>query len=322
MPLKNHPSTVYATAISPDYVVHQVLLPLLAADHVRVRVHAAGVNRADVLQADGLYPAPAGASPFLGLEIAGEIISTGAAVDGFYTGQRIAALCAGGGYADIVDVPASWCFELPATVSFTAGACLPEALLTYAAFAWREGEDMPKTILLQGGSGGIGHVGVGLFAALGARVVATARAAQASLVLAQGAADCLDFIKPGYLDGLAERFSLIIDHRGGFMAAQHLRCLAPYGTLVQLAALEGNASGIPVSRLVTKGLTWRGGALRRLSRSAVDNAANWARKVFLPLIVQGKVVPCVYKTMLLDQSREAHAVLRAGNFYGKVVLVA
>lgn len=313
-PVENPPAVAEMHQVI-DTSLHQkrVQRPVLQPGWVWLRAHAAGINRADVLQAAGVYPAPSGDSPYLGLEAAGVRLDTGA---------RVAALCPGGGYGDVVAVPAAWCVELPAEMPFSVAAALPEALFTWAAFG------LPVVypgarVLIIGAAGGLGHIGVQLFKASGCVVTATAGGAEKATFAAQcGAAQVVDYRARGLLEGLhGQRFDVIFDVLGGSVSGGLLRLLDVGGTLVQLAVQQGAAAdSIPVGQLLIKRLRWQGGTLRGLPHAAKDQLADTVRAQLWPLVLSGAITPHIHARFGYNQIPAAHALLNAGNVCGKLVI--
>jgi NADPH2:quinone reductase len=280
---------------------------------VWLRTAAAGINRADLLQAAGLYPAPSGDSPYLGLEAAGIRLDTGV---------RVAALCPGCGYSDVAAVPAAWCLPVPAEMPFSVAAALPEALFTWAAFGLPVVTPGARVLII-GAAGGLGHIGVQLFTALGCVVTATAGGAEKAAFVARcGAAQVVDYRAKGLLEGLqGQRFDVIFDVLGGAVSGGLLRLLDVGGTLVQLSVQQGAAAdGIPVGQLLVKRLRWQGGTLRGLPHDAKDALADTVRSQLWPLVLSGAITPHIHARFGYNQIPAAHALLNAGNVCGKLVL--
>lgn len=308
--------------------------PSAAEGEVLVDVVGAGVNPADLLQVRGLYPPPPGAPAWPGLEVSGRVRSVGAGVDGWAVGDRVVALLAGGGYAEQVVVPAGQLLPAPRDVELLAAAALPEALCT----AWSNLVDVGRmapgeTVLVHGGSGGVGHVAVQLALALGARVLTTAggadRCAQVA-ALAPDAAASGDLI---VVDHRNEDFvarvrdatggagaDVVLDVVGAAYLDRNVDALATGGRLVVIGLQKGRRAELDLGALLTKRASVHGTTLR--SRPAVEKAAIVAavRAHAWPLVDDGLVRAVVHATVPLGEAGRAHAMLGDGGVFGKIVL--
>jgi len=293
-----------------------------------VDVEAAGVNRADLLQRQGVYPPPPGAPPWPGLEAAGVVrAATGPAGDGPAVGDRVAVLLAGGGYAEQVVVPADLALPVPADLSPVEAAALPEALAT----VWsnlREADARPgETLLVRGGSGGVGSVAVQVARLLGMRVVATAGGPErVARVAALGADVALDH----RADDLADQVLAATDGRGvdvvldvlGAGGLEHnVRVLARGGRLVVIGLQKGRRGTLDLGALMERRARVIGTTLR--SRDPQDKARIMAevRREVWPFVVDGRLRPVVHATLGLDEAPRAHELLASGEVFGKLVLV-
>ncbi|MGW8566157.1 NAD(P)H-quinone oxidoreductase [Isoptericola sp. NPDC055881] len=295
---------------------------------VLVDVAAAGVNRADLLQRAGNYPPPPGAPEWPGLEISGTVRALGPGVTGWAPGDRVVALLEGGGYAEQVVARAGQLLPVPDGVDLVDAAGLPEAVCT----AWTNLVDTGhlhagETVLVQGGSGGVGSVAVQLAAALGARVVATAGGAErAARCVALGATVGVDHRSQDVVTAVREATGgrgadVVLDVLGGGGLADNVRALAPGGRLVVIGLQQGRHGELDLSALMAKRAWVTGTTLR--SRSADEKAALVAtvcERVW-PLVADGRVRPVVHARLPLADAARAHELLESGEPFGKVLLV-
>ena len=301
--------------------------PVPGPGELLLRVRSAGVNRADIMQRQGRYPPPPGASDVLGLECAGEVLDRGEGVTGWSAGDPACALLSGGGYAEQVTVPAGQVLPVP------AGADLVEAggLVEVAATVWSNvfmlaGLQRGETLLVHGGAGGIGTMAIQLAAALGARVAVTAGSTRKLDRCAALGADILvnyheeDFVER-VLDATDGRGAdVVLDVLGASYLDRNLTVLATSGRLVIIGLQGGAKAEIDLSRLMTKRAAVLATTVR--ARPASEKAAivaGLAAHVW-PLVADGTVRPVVHASLPLDQVAEAHRIVEAGESVGKVVL--
>jgi NADPH2:quinone reductase len=300
---------------------------------VVVEVAAAGVNRADLLQRAGHYPPPLGAPAWPGLEVSGVVVGLGPYValpdgGGWRVGQEVAALLAGGGYAERVAVPAGQLLPVPASVALVDAAALPEAACT----AWTNlvdtgGLRAGQTVLVQGGSGGVGSVAVQIAAALGARVITTAGSAERALRCVQLGADLAidhraDDVVGAVLAATGGRgVDVVLDVLGAGALADNLAMLATGGRLVVIGLQRGARAEIDLGLLLARRLTVAATTLR--SRSTAEKAAIVAavRANVWPMLDDGRLRPVVHARLPLDRAGEAHRMLESGTAFGKILLV-
>ena len=294
---------------------------------VVVEVHYAGVNRPDVLQRAGAYPPPAGASPILGLEVAGRVVDAAPDVAAPVVGALVCALVPGGGYAEYCAVPAAHCLPIPAGLSLAEAAGLPETVFT----VWTNVVDRGRlaageTILVHGGSGGIGLTAIQLAHARGARVLTTVGSAEKARVCeSMGAAAAINYREQDFEAEVARLtggrgVDVILDMVGGPYVPRNLRALAVEGRLVQIAFLQGSRTELDLAPLLTRRLTVTGSTLR--PRTAEQKAAI-ARDVLAhvwPLVEQGRVRTVVHATFPLADAAAAHALMETSRHIGKIVL--
>ncbi|PFG36729.1 putative PIG3 family NAD(P)H quinone oxidoreductase [Flavimobilis soli] len=306
--------------------------PGLLDDGVVVAVEAAGVNPADLLQVAGKYPPPPGAPSWPGLEVAGRIVATGPLVRGWEVGQRVAALLAGGGYAELAAVPASQLLPVPDALSDVAAAALPEALAT----AWSNlvdvgGMQQDDVVLVHGGTGGVGSVAAQLAVARGARVVAVAGGAERAERLRELLARVPGSHEAVVVDRTSEDFvsacqdlggaDVVLDVVGAANLGRNVESLATGGRLVVIGLPRGRKGELDLGALLAKRASVHGTTLR--ARPAEEKAAIMAavREEAWPLVVDGTITPVVHATFPFEEAQQAHDTVRAGSPFGKVVLV-
>jgi putative PIG3 family NAD(P)H quinone oxidoreductase len=302
-------------------------VPRPVAGEVLIQVTAAGVNYPDLLQRQGRYPPPPGASDVPGLEVAGEVVAVGDSVPGVCVGERVCALVSGGGYAEYCIAPAPQCLPTPKGMDDTSAAAIPEAFFTVWANVFeRGGLRSGETLLVHGGSGGVGTTAIQLGRAFGARVFTTVGSKE------KGAA-CMDLGAERAIDHTREDFvavvrdltggrgvDVILDILGGEDTARNLECLAVEGRLVQIAFLKGAKTAIDLAPILQRRLTLTGSTLR--PRSVEEKGAiAWAlRGSVWTMLEHGTVRPLIHKTFPLAQAAEAHRLIESRRHVGKLVL--
>ena len=299
-------------------------LPAPAAGEIRVRVRAAGVNRPDIVQREGRYPPPPGASDILGLEIAGEVDAVGDGVARWSVGDRVCALLGGGGYADYAVVDARHALPVPDGLDFVEAAALPETAFTVFANVFEGGGlKAGETLLIHGATSGIGVMAIQMAKAAGARVIATSRsAAKAEAAHALGADVSLDATNGDLLEAIRAEggADVVLDMVGAAYAELNLNALKPGGRWVVIATLTGALAQIDLMRVMLKRVVLTGSTLR--SRPA-DEKARLAAAVeqrVWPWVTSGGVQAQVQATFPLDRAAAAHQRLEAGDHVGKIVL--
>ena len=302
-------------------------VPQPGEGEVLVRVAAAGVNYPDVAQRRGSYPPPPGASDLPGLELAGVVVAQGKGVAAPALGEAVCALVSGGGYAGYCAVPVPQCLPLPDGLSMVEAAALPETFFTvwtnlFDGGRLREGE----TVLIHGGSGGIGTAAIQIAHAFGARVFATARTAEKCAFCERlGAERAIAYRDEDFVAGVRELtdgrgVDLILDMVGGGYLARNLRALAVEGRLVQIAVMEGAEAAIPLGLLMVKRLTLTGSTLRPRSVAQKGAIADALKERVWPLLADGRIRPVVHATFGLERAAEAHALMESSAHIGKIVL--
>jgi NADPH:quinone reductase len=303
-------------------------LPQPAEGEVLVKVAAAGVNRPDVAQRQGNYPPPKGATDIPGLEIAGEVVALGPGVRRWKLGDKVMALVVGGGYAEYCPAHESHCLPVPAGLSMVEAAAIPETFFTVWHNTFERGRlAAGETLLVHGGSSGIGTVAIQLAKAFGARVVTTAGSAEKCEACRKLGADVAvnykteDFVAATKAATAGLGAEVVLDMVGGDYIERNYEAAAIDGRIVQIAFLGSSKATVDFRRLMLKRLTHTGSTLR--ARSVADKAAI-ARAVedrVLPLIAAGKVKPLIDSTFPLREAAAAHAKMEASTHIGKIVLV-
>jgi NADPH2:quinone reductase len=312
----------------PDVLVpEQRPTPAPAAGEILVKVAAAGVNRPDVMQRMGLYPPPPGATDIPGLEIAGEVVARGAGANRWKDGDKVMALVVGGGYAEYCLAHESHTLPIPPSVSAVEAAAVPETFFTVWYNAFERGRlSAGETLLVHGGSSGIGTTAIQLAKALGARVIATAGSPEKCAACRELGADVAvnykteDFVAATKKATDGRGADVILDMVGGSYIERNYDAAAVEGRVVQIAFQDASHADVDFRRLMFKRLTHTGSTLR--ARAIADKAAI-ARAVedkVLPLIAAGRVKPVIDSTFPLREATAAHARMETSQHIGKIVL--
>jgi NADPH2:quinone reductase len=295
---------------------------------VLIKVAACGINRPDVAQRQGRYPPPPGASDIPGLEVAGTIVELGSSVVQWKPGDTVCALVSGGGYAEYCAAPAPQCLPVPRGLSPAEAASLPETFFTVWVNVFdRAGLRPGETLLVQGGSSGIGVTAIQLAKALGNKVFATAGSAEKCAACERLGADRAinyrdeDFVEVIERETGGRGVDVILDMVGGDYVARELKCLAEEGRLSMIASLGGAKATVFVPELTRKRLTITGSTLRPRPVEFKGTVARSLRERVWPLIESGRIKPVVHSTFPLEQAARAHALMESGAHIGKIVLV-
>jgi NADPH2:quinone reductase len=296
-------------------------------NEILVKVAAAGVNRPDVLQRMGRYPVPPGASPLPGLEIAGEVVETGSGVKGWKPGDKVCALANGGGYAEFCAVPETQALPVPKNLSMADAASLPETFFTVWSNVYDRGRLSPgESLLVQGGTSGIGVTAIQMAAATGNRVFATAGSDEkAAACVRLGAAKAFNYKTQDWSEEVraatgGKGVDVILDMVGGDYVPKELRCLADEGRLVFIAFLRGPKTELDINQVMQRRLSITGSTLRPRSAEFKGAIAKSLRSRIWPLIEAGKIRPQIYRTFPLEQAAEAHRLMESSEHIGKIVL--
>lgn len=302
-------------------------LPVPGDHDVLIRVAAAGVNRPDVAQRQGTYKPPPGASPVLGLEVAGEVVATGSGVSSWKTGDKVCALTPGGGYAEYCAAPAAHCLPVPAGLSLIEAASLPENFFT----VWVNVFDTCKLaagekFLVHGGSSGIGLTAIQLAKAFGAEVFTTVGNEEKSAFCKSMGADHVfnykteDWFAAAQAAAGKGGINVILDMVGGDYVAKDLKLLAVEGRVCQIAFLQGSKVELDLVMLMLKRQTLTGSTLRARPDHQKATIAGALREKVWPLIDAGKIKPVVKRIFALDEAVEAHRLMESSQHIGKIML--
>ena len=304
--------------------------PVAGAGEALIRVAAAGVNRPDVLQRKGMYPVPPGASDLPGLEVAGVIVDgdrEALAAAGFKIGDRVCALVAGGGYAQLCVAPVGQCLPVPVGLSDIEAASLPETFFTVWSNVFDRARLQPgETLLIQGGTSGIGVTAIQLGKAAGATVIATAGSDdKCAACIALGADHAINYRSHDFVDEV-KRISegrgvdVILDMVAGAYVARELKCLAEDGRIVIIAVQGGVEAQIDAGVVLRRRLTITGSTLRPRPVAFKAAIAKALRATVWPWIEAGRVKPVIYQVFAADQAAAAHALMESNQHIGKLVL--
>ncbi len=301
--------------------------PKPADGEVLIQVAAAGVNRPDVAQRQGRYPPPPGASDIPGLEVSGTIVALGASVTQWRTGDAVCALVSGGGYAEYCAAPAGQCLPVPRGLSLSDAASLPETFFTVWVNVFDRGRlANGETLLVQGGSSGIGVAAIQIAKALGHRVFVTAGSPEKCAACERLGADrAIDYKTEDFVEVIERETSgrgvdVILDMVGGDYLARELKCLAEEGRVSLIASLGGAKGTVFIPELTRKRLTITGSTLRPRPVEYKAEVARSLRERVWPLIEAGRIKPVIHARFPLDQASQAHALMESGTHIGKIVL--
>nr|WP_229597581.1 NAD(P)H-quinone oxidoreductase [Providencia rettgeri] len=302
-------------------------LPRVSAGYLLIKVEAAGVNRPDIFQRKGSYPPPADASPIIGLEIAGTIVAKADDVDEWQIGDKICGLVAGGGYAEYCLVHKNIALPL-GSLSFIEGAAIPENFFTVWANVFQIGKlKKDETVLIHGGTSGIGSVAIMLAKAFGAKVLTTVGSEEKVDAAKRLGADCIinykkdDFVEAtlNYTSSLG--VDMVVDIIGGDYVAKNYQVAAKFGRIIQIGMMKGNPKELNMMPLMVKRLTHTGSTMR--SRTIEEKAliAQELKEQVWDLLLNGKMKPIINKVYRLSQVKEAHEHMESGDLIGKIVLL-
>lgn len=302
-------------------------MPVLKSGEVLIKVHAAGVNRPDVLQRLGHYPVPPGASDLPGLEVAGEIVDGDLSNSPFKKGELVCALVQGGGYAEYCAAPLQQCLPLPAGLTALEAASLPETFFTVWSNVFdRAGLSGGDTLLVQGGTSGIGVTAIQMATAMGHRVFATAGSDDKCRACeALGAERGINYKTEDFVEIVKELtggkgVDVVLDMVAGDYVAREINCLADDGRIALIALLGGAKATVDLGQVLRRRLSISGSTLRPRPLAFKAAIAWRLQEKVWPLIEAGKIRPVIFKTFPLEQAAEAHALMESSTHIGKIML--
>jgi NADPH2:quinone reductase len=303
--------------------------PVCQPGEVLVKVYAAGVNRPDVYQRKGNYPPPAGASPDIpGLEIAGIITETGAGVTRWKPGDKVCALVMGGGYAGYCAVPQGQCLPIPGNLGFAEAASLPETFFTVWSNVFDRGNlKKGESLLVHGGSGGIGVAAIQMATALGSTVYVTAGSEEkCKFCEGLGAKQSINYKTGNFPDVIKKLTSgkgvdVILDMIGGDYTPGNIQCLAEDGRLVLINTMKGKDAHVDLSVVMRKRLTITGSTLRSRDAGFKAAIAQHLEKTIWPLLASGEIKPVIHSVFPAEKAAEAHQLMESSEHIGKIVLL-
>lgn len=304
-----------------------VILPPITSGHLLVKVMAAGVNRPDVFQRKGAYPPPPDASPIPGLEVSGIVVAIADDVTEWKIGDKVCGLVAGGGYAEYCLVHQDIALPL-GNLSFIEAAAIPESFFTVWANMFQLGKlQAGETVLIHGGTSGIGSVAIMLAKAFGAQVITTVGSAEKVQIAQSIGADHAinyhdeDFVTRTLALTRDKGVNMVIDLIGGDYIAKNYAVAAKFGRIIQIGMMKGNPQNLNMMPLMVKRLTHTGSTMRSRNIQEKSQIAQQIKQQVWPLVQQGKIQPIINKTYPLDQAADAHRFMESGDLIGKIVLV-
>ncbi len=312
----------------PEVLTERLMpIPSPRQGEVLIRVHAAGVNRPDLFQRAGHYPPPAGASPLPGLEVSGVIVQLGPEVNASLLGRKVCALTNGGGYAEYVAVPVGQCLPVPDGYDMVEAAALPETLFTVwinlFERAYVVGGD---TVLIHGGTSGIGTMAISLCRLFGVRTIVTCGTDEkCQAALDWGANHAVNYRTHDFVEEVGAftdggRCQAVLDMVGGDYVARNLKCLADDGRHVSIAALGGSKAQISMAEIMMRRLTLTGSTLRARTTVFKELVADEIGTNVWPFVEKGELRPAMDRVFPLAEAARAHERMEAGEHFGKIVL--
>ncbi len=301
--------------------------PTPGEKQVIIQVKAAGVNRPDIVQREGRYPPPPGASDLPGLEVSGIVCELGDEVSSLKVGDEVMALLPGGGYAEYALADEGLCLPKPGSMSFEAAAGVPETYFTVWANVFEAGKlKTGETILIHGGSGGIGSTAILLAKAKGARVFTTSNSSKkANFCKELGADLAINYLEEDFVEVIKKEtegqgIDVVLDMVGGDYVDRNLSCLGFRGRHLSIAFLRGMKAEINIMKVMAKQLTLTGSTLRARPVAEKTRLTGEIRQHVLPLLEKGQAQPRVAATFNLEKAKEAHLLMESKDFLGKIVL--
>jgi len=303
-------------------------VPAYAANEVLVKVMAAGVNRPDVYQRKGNYPPPIGAPQDIpGLEIAGIVEATGSDGSRWNIGDRVCALISGGGYAEYINVPEGQCLRIPGNLNFAEAASLPETFFTVWSNVFDRGQLKPhESILIHGGSGGIGVAAIQIAKALGSTVYVTAGSDEkCKFCEALGARRAINYKTENFTEVIKQitdnkGVNVILDMIGGDYTPGNLKSLADDGRLVMINSMHGKDAQVDLALVMRKRLNITGSMLRNRDTAFKSAIASSLEKNIWPMLASGEIKPIIHSVFPAEEAAKAHELMESGDLIGKVVL--
>ena len=302
-------------------------VPSLREGEVLIRVAYAGVNRPEALQRAGLYAPPPGSSPILGLEVSGEVVALGVGVERWKIGDAVCALTNGGGYAHYVAAPQGQVLPVPQGLSLMQAAALPENYFTvWTNLFQRARLSAGETLLVHGGSSGIGLTAIQLAKAFGARVLCTVGSAAKAAACREAGADIAinyrdeDFVQVVLEATHGEGVQVVLDMVGGRYIERNLKALAIEGRLIQISFLEASKVELDWTPLMAKRLTFTGSTLRPRSPADKAGIADELEEKVWPLLTRGRIAPIVHQVFPISQAADAHTLMESSEHIGKILL--
>lgn len=321
-----HFISVQKSGGAEELIMAQTDLPTITSSDVLIRVHAAGINRPDILQRQGLYPPPADASPILGLEVAGEIMAIGEDVTEWKIGDKVCALVNGGGYAGFAVAPAAQCLPIPRQFSFVQAAALPETFFTVWHNLFQRAQlKSGESLLIHGGASGIGTTAIQLAVAFGVGVYATAGSSEKCDAIQSLGATAINYNEEDFVAVIKERtqglgVNVVLDMVGGDYVQRNFSVAAKEGRIVNIAFLNGSKTELDLMPLMLKRLTLTGSTLRAQSAQVKASIARELQKNVWPLLDQHKIEPMIDSVFPLNAVVEAHKRMESNKHIGKIIL--
>jgi NADPH:quinone reductase len=302
-------------------------LPVPKSGEVLIKVAAAGINRADCYQRQGAYPPPPGASDILGLEISGTVAAMGEGVSNWKIGDKVCALVSGGAYGQYCTAHSGSCFAIPTGYDWIKAAALPETFMTVWSNVWmRAGLKPGETLLVQGGSSGIGTTAIQLAKALGHRVFVTAGSDEKCAACEKlGAEKAINYNTEDFVDVVKKLtdgrgVNVILDMVGGDYIPRELNALAEEGRIVLIAFQRGMQASVDLGLIMRRRLTVTGSTLRARDENFKTTVANAVKDEVWPLLEAGKIAPVISATFPLAQTADAHRLMESSQHIGKIIL--
>ena len=302
-------------------------VPTPGEGEVLIKVAAAGVNRPEVMQRMGMYPPPPGAPSILGMEVSGIIVATGTGVERDLIGQPVCALIAGGAYAEYAVAPYGQCLPVPEALTMVEAAAMPETLFTVWINLFERGYAAEgDTVLVHGGTSGIGTMAIALCNLFGVEVIVTAGSDEkCAAARAVGANHAINYKTEDFVERVkaitgGQGVAVVLDMVGGDYVPRNLQCLADDGRHVSIAVQGGLQATIPIFEIMRRRLTLTGSTLRPRSVAFKTAVADELAQTVWPHVAEGKLKPVIDTVFRFDQAPDAHRLMESGNHVGKIVL--